>query len=163
MRKLRLVRLAAVALLAGLGVTTASSVQAQTRKPTAQETRTVRDCFEKKGGTTEEAECVGLVATPCTESPDHQANLHQADCFRIEGAIWDAILNETFKALKDDLDDKQERKLREMQRAWIASRDRTCGFFHVKIDGSMAVPMSASCLFKETARRALLLKTFTGL
>jgi uncharacterized protein YecT (DUF1311 family) len=153
----------AAGVVAAVAIVAAPSAQAQTRKPTAQETRLIRDCFEKKGGTTEQAECIGLVATPCTESPDHQANLHQADCFRIEGAIWDAILNETFKALKDDLDDKQEKKLRDMQRAWIASRDRTCEFFHVKINGSMAVPMSASCLFEETARRALLLKTFTGL
>jgi uncharacterized protein YecT (DUF1311 family) len=153
----------AAGVVTAVAIVATPSAQAQTREPTAQETRLTRDCFEKKGGTTEQAECIGLVATPCTESLDHQANLHQADCFRIEGAIWDAILNETFKALKDDLDDKQEKKLRDMQRAWIASRDRTCEFFHVKINGSMAVPMSASCLFEETARRALLLKTFTGL
>jgi uncharacterized protein YecT (DUF1311 family) len=137
--------------------------QAQTRKATALETKVIRDCFEKKGGTTEADECVGLVATPCGEAPDNQANLSQADCYRTETAIWDVLLNETFKALKDDLDAAQEKKLRDMQRAWIASRDRTCGFFHVKIDGSMAVPMSAACLMRETARRALLLKTFTGL
>lgn len=163
MRMSGLLRLLAAAVVAALATVTAPSADAQTRKPTAQESRLIRDCFQKKGGTTEDAECIGLVANPCVDADENQANLNQADCYRVEGAIWDAILNQVFKELKDDLDEKQERKLGEMQRAWIASRDRTCEFFHVKIDGSMAVPMSAACLFRETARRALLLKTFTGL
>ena len=50
-----------------------------------------------------------------------------------------------------------------MQRAWIASRDATCEFYHHKIQGSMAVPMSASCFLRETAQRALFLKLMTGL
>ena len=50
-----------------------------------------------------------------------------------------------------------------MQRAWIASRDATCEFYHVKIQGSMAVPMSANCFLVETAKRALFLKALTGL
>jgi len=157
------IHLVGAAFVGALVITTVSSAQAQTRKPTAQETKLIRDCFEKKGGTAEADECIGLVATPCGEAPNRQANLDQADCYRIEAAVWDVILNATFKELKDDLDEAQEKKLREMQRAWIASRDRTCEFFHIKINGSMAVPMSAACLMRETARRALLLKTFTGL
>lgn len=153
-------RLLAAAFVAALAATNVSSAQAQTRKPTAQETALLRDCVAKKGGTTDDAECIGLVATPCA---DNGANLNRANCYRLEAAIWDGILNETFKELKEGLDAKQERKLREMQRAWIASRDRTCEFYHIKIDGSMAVPMSASCLLRETAQRALLLKTFAGL
>jgi uncharacterized protein YecT (DUF1311 family) len=160
---MRLLHLVAAGVVAVLAIAVAPSAQAQTRKPTAQETKLIRDCFDKKGGTAEDAECIGLVATPCLDAPDNQANLSQADCYRIEGAIWDTILNQVFKELKDDLGVRQEKKLRDMQRTWIASRDRTCEFYHVKIDGSMAVPMSAACHFRETARRALLLKTFTGL
>jgi uncharacterized protein YecT (DUF1311 family) len=51
----------------------------------------------------------------------------------------------------------------DMQRAWIASRDATCEFYYHKIQGSMSVPMTASCLLSETARRALLLAAFGGL
>ena len=59
--------------------------------------------------------------------------------------------------------EEQKAKARDMQRAWIASRDATCEFYHVKIQGSMAVPMSANCFLTETARRALFLKAMTAL
>ena len=50
-----------------------------------------------------------------------------------------------------------------MQRAWIVSRDRTCEFYQHKIRGSMAIPMHAACMARETARRAMLLKAFGSL
>jgi uncharacterized protein YecT (DUF1311 family) len=71
--------------------------------------------------------------------------------------------HENYKALAAELDGEQATKLRDMQRAWIAYRDTTCGFYHTKIQGSMAVPMAAACAARETARRALLLKFFSGL
>ena len=36
-----------------------------------------------------------------------------------ELAVWDDILNETFRRLRDKLDAEQKTKLRDMQRAWI--------------------------------------------
>jgi uncharacterized protein YecT (DUF1311 family) len=86
-----------------------------------------------------------------------------ADCFRLEGRIWDGLLTDNFKRLRTSLDDQQIAKAREMQRAWIASRDSTCGFYDVKIRGSMAIPLGAACIARETARRALLLRSFDGL
>jgi uncharacterized protein YecT (DUF1311 family) len=135
---------------------------AQTRKPAAQETKTIRACFEEKGETEKGAQCIGLVATRCAKKPENQGGLSRADCYRIEQEIWDVLLNETNKELQVDLDEEQKTKLRDMQRAWMASRDATCEFYHHKIQGSMAVPMSASCFLNETARRALLLKQMSG-
>ena len=136
---------------------------AQTREPTVQESKTIRACFEKNGGTDKDETCIGLVAERRAEEPENQGGLSRADCYRIEQEIWDVLLNESYKALQADLDQsKQKTKLRDMQRAWIASRDATCEFYHHKIQGSMAVPMSASCFLRETARRALLLKAFAG-
>jgi uncharacterized protein YecT (DUF1311 family) len=86
-----------------------------------------------------------------------------ADCFRLEKAVWDRLLNENYKTLQAAIDAKQLASLRDMQRAWIASRDSTCGFYDVKINGSIAIPMGAACRARETARRALLLKFFGGL
>ena len=82
-----------------------------------------------------------------------------ADCFRLETKIWDDLLNENYKGLRDVIDAAQAVKLRDMQRAWIASRDATCAFYDAKIQGSIAIPMGAACI----ARRALLLKFFTRL
>jgi len=111
-----------------------------------------------------EQKCLfNLVGTPCTETPEGQSNVGTADCYRLEGAIWDDLLNENYKRLAADLDDEQKAKLREMQRAWIAYRDSTCGFYYTKIQGTMAGPMTAACTARETARRAVLLKFFSGL
>jgi uncharacterized protein YecT (DUF1311 family) len=149
--------------LAFAALVLAAPAHAQTRKPGAQETRIVRDCVKQKGDTPDNAKCIGLVSARCTKKPENQAGLTQADCYRVEQEIWDGLLNETYKELQGDLDEDQKTKLRDMQRAWIAARDATCEFYHVKIQGSMAVPMSANCLLGETARRALFLKTMIGL
>ena len=86
-----------------------------------------------------------------------------SDCYEIEGSIWDDLLNQNYKRLLDRLDDEQTVKARAMQRAWIAYRDTTCQFYYDKIQGSMATTMTAACLARETARRALLLRFFQGL
>ena len=60
------------------------------------------------------------------------------ECAARESAVWDDILNETFRRLRDKLDEKQKAKLRDMQRAWINSRDRTCGFYADYHQGTIA-------------------------
>jgi uncharacterized protein YecT (DUF1311 family) len=86
-----------------------------------------------------------------------------ADCFRMEGAIWDGLLNENYKALLDTLDSDQTARAQAMQRAWIDYRDTTCQFYDDKIRGSMSIRMHAACVARETARRAMLLKFFAEL
>lgn len=139
---------------------------AQTHKPTVKDVAAIRDCAKKHETDLGEIErqCLfNLVATPCTEKPEGQSNIGTADCYRLEGAIWDDLLNENYKSLAGDLDEEQKAKLRNMQRAWIAYRDGTCGFYYIKIQGTMAQPMIAACIARETARRAVLLKFFSGL
>ena len=104
--------------------------------------------------------CIGIVADPCTESDDAKSTADQVACAAREHAVWDDILNETFRRLRDKLDAKQKIKLRDMQRAWIESRDRTCAFYWDYHQGTIAAPMSALCNNRETARRALFLLGF---
>jgi uncharacterized protein YecT (DUF1311 family) len=157
---------AAIVLGAILCAAAATAAQAQNRAPTIAEIAAVRACAEqyKDDVGAAEADCVfKLVAEPCIDK-EGGSNLGTADCYRVETVVWDQLLNENYKELLGSLDDKeQEQKLRAMQRAWIAYRDTTCDFFWHKIRGSMSVPMTASCRLRETARRALLLKFFTGL
>lgn len=148
-----------------LGAAT-SAGHAQSPKPTVKDIAAIRDCAKKYEQDLDEAErkCLfNLVGTPCTEKPEGQSNVGTADCYRLEGAIWDDLLNENYKSLAADLDDEQKAKLRDMQRAWIAYRDSTCGFYYTKIHGTMAQPMISACVARETARRAVLLKLFSGL
>jgi uncharacterized protein YecT (DUF1311 family) len=159
----RIARISLVILLVG-GATEAS--RAQDDKPTAQQIAAVRACADKNQNDVTEAErqCLfNLVATPCQSTPEGQSNLGMADCFRLEAMIWDVLLNENYKRLRNDLDETQIAGLRDMQRAWIASRDSTCGFYDIRIQGTMAIPLGAACVARETARRALLLKFFDGL
>ncbi len=140
---------------------------AQDDKPTAQQIAAIRACAEKNQDDVTEAErqCLfNLVAEPCQEHTDGgQSTFGMAACFRLEAFIWDDLLNANYKSLRDDLDPQQLAKLRDMQRAWIASRDATCAFYDAKIQGTIAIPMGAACLARETARRALLLRFFSRL
>jgi uncharacterized protein YecT (DUF1311 family) len=150
----------------GLGFATESS-QAQTRKPTAKEIASIRDCATRNGDNLDEGErqCLfDLVADPCTNKPPGDANKAVVvDCYRIEASIWDGLLNENYKSLLETLDDDQTAKARAMQRAWLAYRDTTCQFYDDKIQGSMSVTMHAACVTRETARRAMLLRFFSKL
>jgi uncharacterized protein YecT (DUF1311 family) len=142
----------------------AAPASAQSRQPTAKEVAAVRDCTAKNQDNIDagEQECLfNLVATPCING--NSADAAMADCYEIEGAIWDQLLNENYKALLGTLDDTQTGKTRAMQRAWIAYRDSTCGFYDDKIRGSMSIMMHAACVTRETARRAMLLQFFSRL
>ena len=155
--------LALAIVLSGLPLACAD---AQTRRPTAQETAAIRNCASKyqDDGDVDEGvrHCVfNLVASPCTERPDNASTQATADCYRVEWAIWDYLLNENFKNLLAILDERQGAKLRAMQQTWIAYRDTTCNFYMEKIQGTMAIPMGAACAARETARRAMLLHAFT--
>ncbi len=151
----------AVLVLGGAGAALAQDVT-----PTKQQIAAIRACAQKHEDDITEAErqCLfELVAVPCQNTPEGQSNLGMADCFRLEAKIWDDLLNENYKRLRDVIDTAQAAKLRDMQRAWIASRDATCAFYDAKIQGSIAIPMGTACIARETARRAVLLKFFTRL
>jgi uncharacterized protein YecT (DUF1311 family) len=163
----RLIFPVALVCVLGLGLT-AEPGQAQSRKPTAKEIAAIRDCAAKHGeDDLDEGErrCLfSLVADPCAkEAPGTATTANELDCFIIEERIWDDLLNENYKGLLETLDEDQTAKARAMQRAWLAYRDTTCGFYDDKIQGTMSINMHAACATRETARRALLLKFFTRL
>jgi uncharacterized protein YecT (DUF1311 family) len=161
-----LVRCALWNLAAVIMVVMTVPADAQSRKPTAREVAAIRDCATKNKEDVDagEQKCLfKLVADPCTNRPSGGTDAGMADCYRIEEAIWDTLLNENYKTLLDDLDTEQTAKARAMQRAWVAYRDTTCGFYDDKIRGTMSNMMHAACNARETARRAMLLTFFSGL
>jgi uncharacterized protein YecT (DUF1311 family) len=156
-------RLLFAALAAAMAATfVAAPVYAQARKPTAKEIAAVRACAEKYRDDVSEGErqCLFKIADPCTHTQEGQSTAGSVDCYRLEQAIWDQMLNDNFAKLRDDLDAEQKTKLRDMQRAWITYRDTTCEFYYHKIQGTMSGPMTAACMLRETGRRALLLDFF---
>jgi uncharacterized protein YecT (DUF1311 family) len=148
--------------IAGLGLAVQPS-EAQTRKASAKEIATIRDCATKYADNLDDGErqCLfKLVADPCMGKPEEAQKAVVVECYLVENSIWDALLNENYKSLLDTLDDEQTAKARAMQRAWTAYRDTTCQFYDDKIQGSMSITMHAACVTRESARRAMLLKFF---
>jgi len=132
---------------------------AQSTAPSARDVTAVQSCLRSQRGRELKGErCIGVVADPCLKSARSTAD--QNACADRELAVWDDILNETYRRLGRRLDDEQKGKARDMQRAWIESRDKTCAFYWDYFQGTMASPMSAYCSVRETARRAMFLKFF---
>jgi len=153
----------AVGVLALSLLLTGGNVRAQSRQPTAQEVKAIHDCATKDRDDLDAGEqgCLfKLVADPCLGDPGSKSDGQMADCYEIEGVIWDGLLNANYKALLAELDADQTAKAKAMQRAWIAYRDTTCQFYYDKIQGTMAQMMIAACTTHETARRAMLLDFF---
>ena len=71
--------------------------------------------------------------------------------------MWDDILNETYRRLQGQFEGKLKTQLRDLQRVWIEARKQQCEFYRDVIQGSLAIPIGASCMNTETARRAIYL------
>jgi uncharacterized protein YecT (DUF1311 family) len=140
-------------------VVTASLAQAG--KPDPRDIAAVQKCLDAAKDKPQDIErCVGIVANPCLEGDNAQSTADMVKCSAREHAVWDGILNKTYARLRESLDKEQQTKLRDMQRAWIASREKTCAFYWDFYQGTMAVPMAAYCDLRETARRAMFLMQF---
>lgn len=151
---LTLVGVAALLISAATGV-------AQPMKPSARDSKAIESCIKSVRGSASQAErCIETVAGPCLKRPGAQSTAAMVECAGREAAVWDDILNETFRRLREKLDEAQRVKLRDMQRAWIESRNRTCDFYYDYHQGTIAAPMGALCVNRETARRALFLLDF---
>lgn len=141
----------------------AASAVAQPVKPSVRDSAAIQSCVKSVRGSARQAErCIETVAGPCLKRPGAQSTAGMVECASREAAVWDDILNETFRRLRDKLDEVQQVKLRDMQRAWIESRNRTCDFYYDYHQGTIAAPMGALCVNRETARRALFLLDFVN-
>ncbi len=145
---------AAVLLVSGLDAARADD------KPDPKDAQAVATCMRAHKSPNTDA-CIGIVANPCI-GPDEGAKSSSEvmDCLTREQLVWDQMLNDSFRRMRDGLEDDQRAKLRDMQRAWIAMRDSTCNFYYDYFQGTMANPMIANCENRETARRAIFLKGF---
>ena len=137
----------------------ASAAIAETAKPSPKDAAAVHACLTSDRGAELDGErCIGVVANPCLEQARSTADMN--DCSAREHRVWDALLNNAYGQVREMLDAEQQIKLRDMQRAWIASRDKTCQFYWDFHQGSIASPMAAYCMVRETARRTMFLRRF---
>jgi hypothetical protein len=72
-----------------------------------------------------------------------------------DSASADAALNANYKALLSQLPAEGQQGLRDAQRAWIAFRDKECGFrAQGRADAALAKSVRAACVGELTQRRA---------
>lgn len=141
-------------LIAFIALGGAASAQEKLR---ATDSRAIQGCIKEKESKEGADRCIGLIANPCLDRPEGQSTQGQADCYRREHLVWDDILNETYRRLQGQFEGKLKEQLRNVQRSWLEARKQQCEFYTDVIKGSMAIPLSASCINTETARRAIYL------
>ena len=130
-------------------------------KPAPKDSAAIEACIKTKTGRHWRWEsCIGLISQPCSKNEVSMTSSEVIACADRERAVWDDILNTSFRQLSKRLEKEQVDKLREMQRAWMASRDKTCGFIYDYFEGTMANPMIAHCLSRATGMQALFLRGF---
>jgi uncharacterized protein YecT (DUF1311 family) len=120
----------------------------------------IQACLKSHERPREKESCIDIVARPCIGDEGSKRDHEVIDCLDREQRAWDQLLNAAYRKLRDALDDDQKGKLREMQKSWLETRERTCAFYYHYFQGTMANPMIANCNNRETARRALFLIGF---
>lgn len=130
-------------------------------KPSPKDSAAIEKCIKTKTGHNWAWEkCVGLISGPCTKNELSMPPSEVIACYSREQAVWDGILNKSYQLLRGRLEEDQVVKLRDMQRAWITSRDKTCDFLYDYFQGTMANPMIAACTSRATGMQALYLRGF---
>jgi uncharacterized protein YecT (DUF1311 family) len=124
----------------------------------AKDSAAIEKCVKSKTGRHWAWErCIGVIPERCFKD-DGAPDRVVIDCYDRELAVWDGMLNKSYQTLLKALDADQQEKLREMQRAWIDSRDKTCEFLYHYFQGTMANPMISACKARTTGRQALYLR-----
>ncbi len=148
------------ACLAGLG----AAAPAAAAEALPQDETDLQTCIEgvreynagaEAGQEASRDECIGAVADPCLETDAATTTTGMVECYGRELAVWDAMLNMNYAALKDELEPGAFAALRDTQVKWIAFRDAKCAWPSVLFEGgSIARPIGADCLNRTTAQRS---------
>lgn len=103
-------------------------------------------------------DCIGIIATPCMETPDGSSTIGMSFCTRRETDWWDKQLNSSYQQLKNIMNQQDFTQLRDLQRKWIAYKDAKCEFEHASWKGgTIASVASAQCFLDTTADQAITL------
>lgn len=98
----------------------------------------------------------------CLKSEDARNGIQSAitDCYRDELNRRDALLNTTYRALRQRLSPTQFEILRTSERHWIARTHKKCWGDPPRNDGTDGVQESIFCLMLETERRTDWLRSY---
>jgi uncharacterized protein YecT (DUF1311 family) len=137
-------------------------------KATPEDRATIAKCLEKAAkAKAEGATCIGTVEQPCLDTPEGQSTVGMKECSNREVLVWDERLNKAYQKLqKGGLGETEIQRdgkklkgadlFRDVQRAWIAYRDKKCDAAGLPMEGGTgAGVLILGCLLRETAHQAL--------
>lgn len=102
--------------------------------------------------------CIGQFSAACLKHAENQTTIGMERCYLDEYQAWDVLLNRHYK---DRPKGAARHELQQVQRAWLAYREKKCAYFQVHYaGGSMARWLGAQCMMDTTARRAIELRFF---
>jgi uncharacterized protein YecT (DUF1311 family) len=82
------------------------------------------------------------------------STLAMSECIKAETQVQDQRLNRVYKQLMGKLDAGQQKRLRDVQRQWMAYRDGNCQFHVQTSGGTMAQLEGSTCVMDMTRDRA---------
>lgn len=133
-----------------------------------------QSCIERATSWEGQLGCIGSAAGACMDASEFGfSTVGQSACFDAERGAWDAWLNRLYPKLLEATrhadEDRMEGApsqadaLREMQRAWIGYRDKSCEFeASIWGGGTGAGPAFVGCLMVETGEQVLRLNSFAS-
>jgi uncharacterized protein YecT (DUF1311 family) len=131
-----------------------SLAEAAAQNATPADRATIEKCAKEKVAAGEDrSKCVGIIADACLDKSEDPSTYGMATCSRREEEVWDERLNAAYKKLMADVERKQRNSVRDMQRSWIAFRDKKCGLHRVLEEGSIVIPTLPIATWKRPAGR----------
>ena len=89
----------------------ATASRCETARPDAADSAAVQSCIKSAAGGSQRERCIGIIADPCADQPGAESTAGQVACAAREFAVWDDILNETYRRLRDKLDAEQKNQI----------------------------------------------------
>jgi len=118
----------------------------------------VEKCLAEKEKANKPAEeCIGAIADACLEKGEDDSTSGMIACHGNEADVWDERLDRDYQTLMRTTKGPEKKRVQDIERAWLAFRDKKCGYHQPEDDGQVGVITNVHCYMEETARQALFL------
>lgn len=118
----------------------------------------VEKCLAEKEKANKPAEeCIGAAADACLAKGEDDSTTGMIACHSNEADVWDERLNRDYQTLMKTTKGPEKKRVQEIEQAWLAFRDKKCGYHQPEDDGQVGMITNVHCYLEETARQALFL------
>lgn len=140
-------------LAAFLAVPAFAAAGADSPKPRVK--AAIESCLAENAKADKQPEaCIGVAADACLQKGEDPSTFGMIACHGDEADVWDERLNRDYQILMKGPD---KERLRDLERAWLAFRDKKCSYQQVEDSGQVGMIENMHCYMEETGRQALFL------